>query len=77
VAEIDDPRITLQALSLRATVQPPSPTSLFLEAMANDVLHQNPRAVELYKKFLAAAGGDFPDQASQARQRLAALEHAK
>ena len=76
-AEIDDPRITLQALSLRATVQPPSPTSLFLEAMANDVLHQNPRAVELYKKFLAAAGGDFPDQASQARQRLAALEHAK
>jgi hypothetical protein len=58
-------------------VQPPSPSSLFLEATANDVLHQNPRAVELYKKFLAAAGGDFPDQASQARQRLAALEHAK
>jgi tetratricopeptide (TPR) repeat protein len=76
-AEIDDPRGTLQALALRATVQPPSPSSLFLEATANDVLHQNTRAVELYKKFLAVAGGDFPDQESQARQRLAALEHAK
>jgi Tfp pilus assembly protein PilF len=76
-AEIDDPRSTLQALSLRATVQPPSPSSLFLEATANDDLHQTSRAVELYKKFLAAAGGNFPDQESQARQRLALLEHAK
>lgn len=75
--EIDDPRITLQALSLRATVQPPSPSSLFLEATANDDLHQNTRAVDLYRKFLAAAGGDYPDQETQARQRLAALEHAK
>jgi predicted Zn-dependent protease len=75
--ETDDPRITLQALSLRATVQPPSPSSLFLEATANDALHQNTRAVDLYKKFLAAAGGDYPDQESAARQRLTALEHAK
>jgi Flp pilus assembly protein TadD len=76
-AEIDDPRMTLQALSLRATVQQPSPSSLFLEATANDALHQNNQAVGLYKRFLAAAGGDYPDQESQARQRLAALEHAK
>jgi hypothetical protein len=41
------------------------------------VLHQNNRAVDLYKKFLAVAGGEYPDQESQARQRLAALEHAK
>lgn len=75
--EIDDPRITLQALSLRATVQPPSPTALFLEATANDVLHQNNRAVDLYRKFLAVAGADYPDQESQARQRLAVLEHTK
>jgi len=75
--EIDDPRMTLQALSLRATVQPPSPSSMFLEATANDVLHRNTQAVDLYKKFLAAAGGEYPDQESQARQRLAALEHAK
>jgi predicted Zn-dependent protease len=76
-AEIDDPRITLQALSLRATVQPPSPSSLFLEATANDDLHQSSKAVELYKKFLAAAGGKLPDQESQARRRLAELEHTK
>src|ERR1017187_6964557 len=76
-AEIDDPRITLQALSLRAKVLPPSPSSLFLEATANDALHQSSRAVELYRQFLAAAGGNFPDQESQARQRLAQLAQTK
>jgi hypothetical protein len=76
-AEIDDPRMTLQALTLRATVQPPSPSSLFLEATANDALHQSSKAVELYKQFLAAASGSLPDQESQARQRLAALESRK
>src|ERR1017187_8143733 len=76
-AEIDDPRITLQALSLRAKVLPPSPSSLFLEATANDALHQSGRAVELYRQFLAAAGGNFPDQESQARQRLAQLAQTK
>ena len=76
-AEIDDPRTTLQALSLRATVQPPSPSSLFLEATANDALHQSSRAVELYQRFLEAAAGKFPEQESQARQRLAELAHAK
>jgi Tfp pilus assembly protein PilF len=75
--EIDDPRSALQALALRATVQQPSPASLFLEATANDDLHQNTQAVELYKKFLAAANGSLPDQESQVRQRLAALEHRK
>ncbi len=76
-AEIDDPRTTLQALSLRATVQPPSPSSLFLEATANDALHQSSRAVVLYQQFLASAAGSFPDQESQARQRLAELTHTK
>jgi tetratricopeptide (TPR) repeat protein len=76
-AEIDDPRTTLQALSLRATVQPPSPSSLYLEATANDALHLSSRAVELYQQFLAVAAGKFPDQESQARQRLADLAHAK
>ena len=76
-AEIDDPRTTLQALSLRATVQQPTPPSLFLEATANDNLHQSTKAAELYKRFLAAAGGKFPDQESQARKRLAELSHTK
>jgi thioredoxin-like negative regulator of GroEL len=76
-AEIDDPRMTLQALSLRANVLQPSPPTLFLGATANDSLHQTRQAVDLYKQFLAAAHGDYPDQESQARQRLAALEPAK
>ena len=76
-AEIDDPRITLQALALRATVQQPSPSSLFLEATANDNLHQNGKAAALYKQFLAAAHGTLPDQELQARTRLAALQHTK
>jgi cytochrome c-type biogenesis protein CcmH/NrfG len=76
-AEIDDPRTTLQALALRATVLPPSPSTLFLEAMANDTLHRNARAIDLYRQFLAAAGTDYPDQAAQARQRLAALAPRK
>ena len=72
-AEIDDPRTTLQALALRATVLPPSPSTLYLEASANDSLHQISKAIDLYRQFLAAAGTDYPDQASQARQRIAAL----
>ena len=76
-AEIDDPRTTLQALALRATVLPPSPSTLFLEAMANDTLHRNARAIDLYRQFLTAAGTDYPDQAAQARQRLAALAPRK
>lgn len=76
-SEIDDPKTTLQALELRATVQQPSPSSLFLEATANDALHQSSKAAELYKQFLSAAAGKFPDQEYQARQRLAELIHAK
>jgi len=76
-AEIDDPRTALQALALRATVLPPTPSTLYLEASANDALHQNTRAIDLYKQFLAVAGEDFPDQALQARQRLAALAPKK
>jgi cytochrome c-type biogenesis protein CcmH/NrfG len=75
--EIDDPATTLQALALRATVLPPSASSLFLAATANDDLHHSTQAVDLYKQFLAAAHGTLPDQESQARRRLAELEHRK
>jgi thioredoxin-like negative regulator of GroEL len=75
--DIDDPKTTLQALALSATLQPPSPPALFLEATANDALHQSSQAQENYKKFLAASAGKYPDQESQARQRLAVLQHAK
>jgi hypothetical protein len=48
-----------------------------LEASANDALHQISKAIDLYRQFLAAAGTDYPEQASQARQRLAALAPRK
>jgi Tfp pilus assembly protein PilF len=75
--EIDDPAAALQALALRAKVQQPSPSSLFLEATANDDLHHSIQAADLYKQFLAAAHGTLPDQESQARRRLSELEHRK
>src|SRR6201999_987117 len=45
----NDPNSTLQALTLRATVLPNSPSSLFLEATANDKLHHTKQATDLYK----------------------------
>ncbi len=76
-SEADDPAITLQALTLRAKVLPPSPSSLFLEATANDKLHQYAKAVALYRQFLTAAAGKFPEEESDARRRITALQHTK
>jgi tetratricopeptide (TPR) repeat protein len=72
-----DPIVTLQALTLRATVLPNSPSSLFLEATAHDKLHHTKQATDLYKQFLSVANGQFPDEEWEARHRLLALEHAK
>jgi tetratricopeptide (TPR) repeat protein len=72
-----DPIVTLQALTLRATVLPNSPSSLFLEATAHDKLHHSKQATDLYKQFLSVANGQFPDEEWEARHRLLALEHTK
>jgi predicted Zn-dependent protease len=73
----NDPNGTLQALTLRATVLPNSPSSLFLEATARDKLHQTKQATDLYKQFLSVANGQFPDEEWEARHRLITLEHTK
>jgi predicted Zn-dependent protease len=73
----NDPNGTLQALTLRATVLPNSPSSLFLEATARDKLHQTKQAIDLYKQFLSVANGQFPDEEWEARHRLITLEHTK
>ncbi|MCU1253000.1 MAG: hypothetical protein JWQ49_6029 [Edaphobacter sp.] len=73
----NDPLVTLQALALRATVLPNSPSSLFLSATAHDKLHQTKQATDLYKQFLSVANGQFPDEEWEARHRLIALEHLK
>jgi tetratricopeptide (TPR) repeat protein len=72
-----DPIVTLQALTLRATVLPNSPSSLFLGATAHDKLHHTKQATDLYKQFLSVANGQFPDEEWEARHRLLALEHTK
>ncbi len=73
----NDPNVTLQALTLRATVLPNSPSSLFLEATAHDKLHQYKQATDLYKQFLSVANGKFPNEEWEARHRLIALQQAK
>lgn len=76
-SEAKDPGTVLQALRFRASVWPPSAPTLFLEATANDQLHRIPEASELYKRFLSAANGKFPDEEWQARHRLLALANMK
>jgi predicted Zn-dependent protease len=73
----NDPATTLQALTLRATVLPNSPSTLFLEATAHDKLHHTKQATDLYKQFLSVANGQFPDEEWEARHRLITLEHMK
>jgi Tfp pilus assembly protein PilF len=73
----NDPNVTLQALTLRATVLPNSPSSLFLAATAHDKLHHTKQAIDLYKQFLSVANGQFPDEEWEARHRLVTLEHMK
>jgi predicted Zn-dependent protease len=71
------PELVLQALAVRASVLPQSPASLFLAATAHDTLHHTKQASELYKQFLAAAAGKYPDQEWEASHRLLALDHMK
>ena len=71
------PEIVLQALHVRATVLPQLPESLFLAATAHDILHHSKQASDLYKQFLAAAAGKYPDQEWEASHRLLALQHTK
>jgi tetratricopeptide (TPR) repeat protein len=73
----NDPATVLRALELRAKVLPPTPSTLFLEATAHDKLHQVKEASDLYKQFLAAAKGQFPDEEWEARHRLVTLEHMR
>lgn len=70
----NDPQTCLQALAARATVLPESPTSLFLEATAYDHLRKRSEAIKAYQAFLTVAGGKFPDQEWQAKQRVQLLD---
>ena len=68
------PDVTLHALTMRSRTLPEIPATLFLWAQAYDTLHQKQQAAAYYHRFLEAAGGKFPNQEWQARQRLQILE---
>jgi Flp pilus assembly protein TadD len=65
--------VALHALSMRAKFLGETPATYFLWATSYDNLHQSKQAQEYYHRFLAAAGGKFPDQEWQAKHRLVAL----
>lgn len=51
------------------------PGDLYLRAITLDKLRRNKPALEAYQQFLAAAGGEFPDDEFRARQRARIIEH--
>ena len=72
-SEDHDPQLCLDALAMRSKVMSETPATYFLAATSWDTLHQTKRAVDMYKQFLAVAGGKFPDEEWQAKHRLTAL----
>ena len=69
-----DYMLCLRALAARAKFLPETPGSYFLRATAFDHLKDLKQASDNYKKFLAEAGGKYPDQEWQARHRLIAID---
>jgi len=67
----------LQALTARSTIAAETPGTLFFRAIALDHLGQYENATEMYKKFLAASDGKFPEEEWQARHRLPVVEKMK
>jgi tetratricopeptide (TPR) repeat protein len=67
------PDVTIHALTMRSQYAPENASTLFLWATAYDSLHQKDQATAYYHRFLDAAGGKFPNQEWQARQRLQVL----
>jgi tetratricopeptide (TPR) repeat protein len=72
-SENHQPQLTLDSLAMRSKVMTETPATYFLAATSWDTLHQTKRAVEMYKQFLAVAGGKFPDEEWQAKHRLVTL----
>jgi Tfp pilus assembly protein PilF len=51
------------------------PGDFFLRAITLDKLKRRPEAIAAYRQFLAADGGNHPDQEFQARQRVRIIEN--
>lgn len=66
--------LVLTALDRRAQTLSDGPETLFMRATSLDHLHRTKEAIEYYRKFLAVAHDQYPDQQAQTRQRLIALQ---
>lgn len=74
-SRMNQPSITLHALTMRSKYLPESASTYFLWATSYDSLHQKAQAAVYYHHFLDSAAGKFPNQEWQARQRLQVLEN--
>ncbi len=68
--KLDNYQGSLQALDRAAQLGPEAPGNHFLRAVMLDKFKQFPAALDSYQKFLAAAGGRYPDDEFKARQRV-------
>lgn len=72
-SKTNQPAVAVHALTMRSKYLPEVPSTYFLWAISYDSLHDKASAAVYYQHFLDAAGGKFPDQEWQARQRLILL----
>ena len=68
------PETTIHALTMRSRFAPETASTYFLWAISYDKLQQKPQAIAYYQHFLDAAGGKFPNEEWQAKQRLDLLK---
>jgi len=74
---INQPSVTLHALTMRSKYLPEVPSTYYLWATAYDTLNDKEAAATYYHHFLDASGGRFPNQEWRARERLKLLEGKK
>lgn len=73
-SKMNQPSLAIHALTMRSRYLSEVPATYFLWATSYDTLHDRVAAATYYHHFLDSAGGKFPDQEWQARQRLLILE---
>jgi tetratricopeptide (TPR) repeat protein len=76
-SKLHHPELTVHALTMRSKFLPEVPATYFLWATSYDTLNDRVAAITYYHHFLESAGGKFPNQEWQARQRLLVLEKKK
>lgn len=70
----NQPSVALHALTERSKYLAENASTYFLWATSYDALREKAQAMTYYHHFLDSAGGKFPNQEWQARQRLQLLE---